>query len=416
MGFNVGDFISDAASSVANRAISGVVDKVDSALGGGGYTGLGVSILSSGASVQTIESIASLKFDQLLDNIADDFFGRLKGSITGSDQGRLPTSIPGSTSIDLGGAGTLKFPHDLGQYAFALQFAKYKRPVPLSRSTDEITQTIYLPLPRELNGGHQMNLATPETGLIGSVVDASMLAIEKGGVDGGTAASVALPAASLAVGAAASATGVIGIVGKMAAAGALSDSVSAVVEQTVGAVPNPNISVSYKGPALRTFQFNWEFSPNNANESQILQNILTEIQKRSLAAFSVEGSSALLSYPETVKVKVLPGGPGEIGDLMKFKKAFVSGIDIRYAPNGLPSFFKGTKAPTFIGLTITLQEIEYFVSADYGGTNAGGFSEDANNAVEWIKNQVTSVGTASGLGDLFGGTNNAPENPPEEGP
>jgi hypothetical protein len=411
MGFDVGNFVSSASQGIAERAVSGIKDTIDSSLGGGkGYTDLAASILLSGSSLQTISSIASLQFDNFLDKVADDFFGRLKGSITGSGEGRTPQGLPGN--LDSNAAGSLKYPSDLGAYAFALQFAKYKRPLPLSRSTDQITQTIYLPLPRELTGGHQMNLDTPSTGLIGSVYDAAQLAVEKDEITKGTGASVAVPGAVVATGAAASRGGLIGRIGKMAAAGALSESIGAIVEQEAGATPNPNLSVTYKGPSLRTFTFTWEFSPNNAQESQMLQKIMEEIQKRSLAAYSVEGSAALLTYPETVKIKVLPSGSGQIGDLMKFKKGMLSAVDINYSPNGIPSFFKGTKAPTFIGLTLSMQEIEYFVSADYGGTNAGGFSTDPETVMNQLKTAGSLLGEeASSLSADF-----LHEDPPEEGP
>lgn len=408
MAFNVGDFLGNAGKGIAERAVSGGKNVFDStALGGKGYTDLGVSILSSGGSVEALKSIGSLMIDGLLDKVSDDFFSRLKGDLMGQGQNRTPQSL-GAPSMEAGGAGSLKFPHDLGQYAFALQFSKYKRPVPLSRSQDAITQTIYLPLPRELTGGHQNLLETPSTGLLGSIVDAAVLANETGNITGEEAGAVA---AGAGVGGAAAVVAGVGSAtrsraiaraAQMAAVGMVSEGGAALIEQTLGATPNPNLSVSYKGPTLRTFTFNWEFSPNNAKESETLTKILEEIQKRSLGAYSVEGSSAILSYPETVQVKILPGGKGQIGELMKFKKAMVNAVDVNYAPNGIPSFFKGTKSPTFIAMTIVIQEIEYFVSADYGGTNAAGYSQDIDDLAAWGKEQFGALAEY--------------ENPPEENP
>ncbi len=419
MGFDVGKFVNNASKSIANRAVTQVKNTSESAIGGQGYVDLATSVLSSGASIQTIKSIASLKFDQFLDKTADDFFSRLKGSITGQGKGRVPTGSSNTSAIgESVGASNSMYPHDLGEYRIALQFAKYKRPLPLSRAITEITHTIYLPLPRELHSGHQMELATPQTGMIGSLVDAAFLANENSAVTAGTAASAAVPGAAAATGVAASRAGILGQVGKMAAVGAASESISAMVEQTIGATPNPNLSVSYKGPQLRTFNFTWEFAPTNAKESVTLQKILEDIQMRSLAAYSVEGSSAILSYPNTVTPKVYPNKKGAIGDLLKFKRSMISNIVIDTAPQG-KAFFKGTKAPVFINLAISIQEIEYFVASDYGGSNNAGFATEIEQAFKDLTNgTVTMAGEVAGgipgLDSISGIFDVAPENPPEE--
>ena len=388
MGFSVDSFLNSASKTITDRAVSGVTNAVDNALGGKGYTDLALSVLSSGSSLSTLTSIASLKFDQILDKAATDWFSKLKGDILGAGKGR--TAGPLLSLPNAGSKGTLKFPPDLGSYAFVLQFAKYRRPVPLAPSTEEFTQTIYLPLPRELTGGQDMSIQTPETGTFGTMLDAAVLASRNHSVTDGTALAAVDPIMR-------AGAGIIGAVG--------GESVVTLGEQSAGATANPNLSVAYKGPVLREFSFTWEFSPNNIKESETLQKIVKEIQKRSLAAYTVAGTSAYLSYPEMLLVKVLPNDKeGSIGDLMKFKKSMIKGAHFNYSPNGIPSFFKGTKSPQFISLSLTIQEIEYFVSSDYGGSAAGGLSADAKDLISTVQ---------SVFNNAIGQTN-VPENPPGE--
>lgn len=387
MGFSVDSFLNSASKTIADRAVSGITNTVDKAIGGQGYTDLALSILSSGSSISTLISIASLKFDQILDKAATDWFSKLKGDILGKGKGR--TAGPSLSLPDIAPKGALKFPPDLGSYAFVLQFAKYRRPVPLSPSTEVFTQTIYLPLPRELTGGQDMNIQTPETGTFGTMLDAAVLASRTGNVTDGTALSAVDPIMR-------AGAGIVGALG--------GEAVVTLGEQSAGATANPNLSVAYKGPVLREFSFTWEFSPNNSKESKTIQKIVEEIQKRSLAAYTVAGTSAYLSYPEMLLVKVLPNAAGQIGDLMKFKKSMIKSAHFNYAPNGIPSFFKGTKSPQFISLSLSIQEIEYFVSSDYGGSSAAGLSADAKDLISTVQSVFNNAT----------GQTNAPENPKGE--
>jgi hypothetical protein len=395
MGFDLGNFINNTSQSIAQRAVSAVTNKVDGAFGGNGVAGLLSGILSSGASLSTIASIASIGADRLIGQLEDEFFGAI-GLTTNTS--RLPGKTLQDTDIInfAAGGSKLQFPADLGVYGISFTFAKYHRPSPLVKSTDAITKAIYLPLPRELTSGHSIGYSATEGGMVSGVVDAAYQSLNDDSKD--KIASISKRAGILAgVSTVGAATGVVdGLVGT---------STGASLGQVLGAVPNPNSTVAYNGPTLRTFHFSWSFSPNNAKESDTLAAIFNELYKRSLGAFTESGSSALLSYPEYVNINVFPKGKGKIGDLMKFKKSMVTGIQINNAPNGIPSFFKGTQSPTFFDVQISFQEIEYFVSSDYGGTDAAGFSSDVGAAFGAITKglDATFAGASAALNEAING-------------
>jgi hypothetical protein len=382
MGFNLNNFINTTSQSIANRALSTVTSKVDNVLGGGGVAGLLSGILSSGASAQSLLSIASLGADKLINNLESEFFGAI--GLGGASKSRLPSNLLKDTSLinKLGaGSSKLQFPPDLGVYGISFTFAKYHRPSPLVKSDDTITTAIYLPLPRELITKHEIDYTTQSGGTVTGVADAAYQSIG-GTVEGGSKRAGIIAGIS-AVG---TTTGIVD--------GFTGASTAATLGQVLGAVENPNITVSYAGPTLRSFSFSWTFSPNNAKESDTLVTIFNEIYKRSLGGFTEEGSSAILSYPESVNVHVFPKGRGMIGDLMQFKKSVIKSIVVNNSPNNIPSFFKGTQSPTFFDVHLDIQEIEYFVSADYDGSNNNGFSSDVHKIGEFAVKQTGALGAA----------------------
>jgi hypothetical protein len=55
--------------------------------------------------------------------------------------------------------------------------------------------------------------------------------------------------------------------------------------------------------------------------------------------------------------------------MFNFKPCFITGISTNYAPQGVPSFFKGTRAPTEVEITIQLSETEIFTRRDFAGSS-----------------------------------------------
>jgi hypothetical protein len=416
MGFNLNNFINTTSQSIANRALTAVSSKVDNALGGG-VTGLLSGILSSGASAQSLLSIASLGADRLIGNLESEFFGAI--GLGDKSKGRLPSDLLQDTNViaNVTDSMKLQFPKDLGVYGISFTFSRYSRPTPLVSTPGTITKAIYLPLPRELQTQHQIQYSAEGGGLTTGIADMVYQGMDaKGkGREHDNLRRGSILAGSLVESAA---TGI--------ADGLLGLSTAATVGQVFGAIPNPNATVAYSGPTLRTFQFSWSFSPNNKDESDTLITIFNEIKKRSLAGFTAEGSSAYLSYPDSVNIQVLPKQDGAIGDLMKFKKAMITSINIDYAPEGA-AFFKGTQSPTFFEVSLSFQEIEYFVSSAYGGSDNVGISSDGKKIIHSIADTLTSKlsehnplddqikGAIDRFTNGFDALDNSPGNPAQPG-
>ena len=161
------------------------------------------------------------------------------------------------------------------------------------------------------------------------------------------------------------------------ASGVTPDNLSTIIEQQLGVAPNPNPSLAYKGPRLRDFTFSWMFNPRDADESKRLKTVIKKIKAAALPATVFGADTGILKYPNMIMVNFYPwDSSSDVSNgiygwgrdsFIRIKRCVISSVNANYAPSGAPSFFEETNDPTFIQLTISLTEIEFFVSSDWGG-------------------------------------------------
>jgi hypothetical protein len=132
------------------------------------------------------------------------------------------------------------------------------------------------------------------------------------------------------------------------------------IDIMTGTTPNPHVAVTFNNVKFRSFSYSWKFSPNSAKDSDKLTRIIAKIHE---CALPRKGDSRLLlTYPHQCKLRF---SPEVLNDLFRFKPCVIDAVNVNYAPNGVPSFFAGTKLPTDIELAITFQEIQIRTSEDY---------------------------------------------------
>lgn len=289
------------------------------------------------------------------------------------------------------------YPSDLSQdFRMTLEFMDYQRPTPFIAAKEYRKAFIHLPLPRELYDVHSTRVDTRESGMIGAIVDAALTAHAAdemnasgqeaaGGVRGAQAASKA--AARAAARGAASGRAVKGIL----SATLNNENIQRTAEQLLGAALNPNLSVFFGGPNLREFTLTWEFAPHSPEESKEIKAIIRQLRQSSLASMTFENSVGVLSYPQMCQITMKP-------DHIKYKKAMLRTVNVNYSSNGIPSFFQGTKEPTFIQLSITFVELEYFLSEDFGGATGKDVNDQFVDAGAGLP-----AATAEALSDLAQG-------------
>lgn len=270
----------------------------------------------------------------------------------------------------------------LGKYYTKMTIGEYSRPKPFVSSEFKTNTIIFFPLPMDLRdstsvGYTQENLETVgdllnSQGSGGSIVAAAALR-NAGPLIKSTAGNL--------IGAAAQTyskglSGVLdGPIGKNASNLLGDDQITSAVQQYTGLAPNPNPSVMFTGPELRTFSHSWTFYPNHEQESLNLQKIIKTLKKCALPENKFFNSAAVLKYPNMVQLNFYPWdekgkapwGWNDETSILKYKKCVMRNVSVNYTPGGSPGFFHKTHGPVATTITIEFMELEYMLSGDWGG-------------------------------------------------
>lgn len=291
---------------------------------------------------------------------------------------KIENQIRGDSKIE-----SLTFPPDLRKYYMRFGVSKYTRPSAFDTNKGKAftpTSTINLPIPTNLVDTIGLRLSPSELGgLIGSGMESISDAVNtvKGGGFGALkdkALGMSNEQALRTAGSAGYAAGYSVLRAGTAIAG--QTEMVDTVGQLVGAIPNPHMTVFFQGVDLRTHQFTWRFAPRNIKESETIRNIINEFKKISLPNKAF-GDAFVMGYPHIV----LPSlEPDMAGNLYPFKRCMIESVSTNFAPNG-PSFFK-SGYPTSMEFSITLKELEIFMSEDFGGKSGGADDNPAKDATQ----------------------------------
>ena len=99
-----------------------------------------------------------------------------------------------------------------------------------------------------------------------------------------------------------------------------------------GIAINPNLEVLFNGPALRTFSYNFKFTPRDREEARIVRKII-KVFKKTMAV--KRRDKVFLSVPAVYKIQyVYNTGFRDHPFLNKIKPCALSSFNVSYAPDG----------------------------------------------------------------------------------
>lgn len=374
------------ANRLLDKAVSTVEQKLENAvedLVGKGLSKIGIS--SSG-----VTDFVSRFSDARANGAEDDFFRDSK-----AEQNRvapryivenMTAKIGGESALDAtknistGGPGNrekfYQFPERLGEYYMLMRFKQYKRPNPHYNAELVPYDTFALPIPREIKEQFGINVKSSAQGFAGGLADVGFAAAGGNGARANSQLDALLYNAAVTK------------IGELSAQG------GEILGQLAGAIPNPHMQAIFEGVELRNHSFQWTFTPRNADESRSLRDMINLFKQNCLPAFSKLGTP-VLQYPPLVDIEFVPS---EIRNLIKFNTCMVKDVSINYAPQGLPSFFHGTKQPTMIQLSIELIETEIQTANKYGvGADTPEREDGATKIVEMVDNGLDRIPGVSGV-------------------
>jgi hypothetical protein len=224
-------------------------------------------------------------------------------------------------------------------------------------TTTRITDSIAIYLPPNVKDATSVGYNNAEMGIIGAAAagSASVLdALRKGDMSklartAGGAATDLLATAGLNLGSE--------FIGTLA--GVDPEGLKGFAKKAFGQASNPYMEVLFEGVELRTFTYNFTFSPRNSDETDDVQKIIEMFRFHMLPELN-GGSSAFMTLPSTFDIhymyQVTPDVSMENNYYSKIATCVLKGCDVDYTPNGVKSFASG--APTQITMSLSFQETE----------------------------------------------------------
>ena len=126
-----------------------------------------------------------------------------------------------------------------------------------------------------------------------------------------------------------------------------------------GNADNPYMEVLFDAMALRTFTYNFQFSPRNERESLEVQKII-QLFRFHMAPEMQRANSRYLTLPSEFDIHYMfkgPEGQGLENDYFnRIATCVLTSVDVNYTPNGVRSFEDGS--PTQIQMGLTFRETE----------------------------------------------------------
>jgi hypothetical protein len=317
----------------------------------------------------------------------------------------------------------------LGKYYMRIAIGRYQRPKPFGSPTLDAKLFIFLPLPRALADSTSVGYSDQNLETMGDFMNsaASVQAIglrQGGNLATGVAGGLARIAGALGLNPVSKAVGAVtqGLNSILP-----TDTITSAIQQVAGLAPNPNPSVAFTGPILRTVNYDWSLYPKNKNESIAIQRMIRALKRSALPKNATDKSAAVLGYPDVCQLNFYPwdkGGSGEwgwvdatedrAGSIIKYKKCVMQNVQVSYAAGGAAvSFFEGTNLPTSYELSIEFKEIEYMLSKDWDkGTLPPGIAPNgivtiasalktSEIAFDAIKESLKEAAGTTGGADIF---------------
>lgn len=277
----------------------------------------------------------------------------------------VPGISPSEVMANLVSDGPLTFPPDVGPYFMSFSFYEYTKPLATKAPIKNRTALIHLPLPPNLVEQFQMQYDSIQMGQLvnlaqealgngdGSLIDAAK------NMSGGDVAKALMASEGVSKSVAGAAGGFLG--GQIGAAIA-QQGVDAIY-QSGGFTPNPHVGLMFKGVNLRpNHTFVYKLAPKTPAESAKIREIVRQLKVRMHPA--TDPLNLTFNYPDLCDITI--NRPlGASGEMFKFKTCFLEGMSVDYAPNGVPTFFAGTREPTEVEISLSFKEAEIFTRKDF---------------------------------------------------
>lgn len=263
-------------------------------------------------------------------------------------------------------------------YGILLMFRDYKYQRSSERGfssldTSNVTDTIFLPLPAQINDLVNVRVQRFDQGTTGDVVSSLLSEIDINSLGVGNLSGAIIK------GAMKNLPGLQGdTLGEIASS--LDKDLAFLVRKGVdaafptqgrnidagtGTFINPKAALAFEGVEMKTHTFDWSIAPKSSEESENLRLIIETIKKNMLPSYVNTNviQRAMFRYPSMVDIFFVG-----LDDkyYFQFKTCMIQTFTTNFTPNGM-AVLRGGR-PAIVQMNMTLIESDIHTSEDYGGT------------------------------------------------
>ena len=148
--------------------------------------------------------------------------------------------------------------------------------------------------------------------------------------------------------------------------------------RTQGSILNNNLALLFKGPALRTFTFQFLLSPRDAGEARQVQQIIRAFKQSSAVQRTPGG--IFLGAPNTFRLEFMKGNSRH-RFLPRIKKCALISTGVNYMPENSYMTYEDSSMVSY-SLSLSFQEIEALYNDDY--------DNDLDKPVEELSTEIFS--------------------------
>ena len=157
-----------------------------------------------------------------------------------------------------------------------------------------------------------------------------------------------------------------------------------ILGRSAGVTLNPNLELLFNGPNLRTFSFNFRFTPRSKEESEEVREIIRVFKKN--MAVQRSDSNLFLLTPNIFTLEYIYNAKGNNAGqihpyLNIFKPMAMTNLNVNYTPDGSYMTYNSTGSLTQYDLQMSFGEIEPIYADEYGdedNSQKGDFNKPIN--------------------------------------
>jgi hypothetical protein len=140
--------------------------------------------------------------------------------------------------------------------------------------------------------------------------------------------------------------------------------------RATGKVINPNLELLFRGPLLRTFNYNYTFTPRDSDEARVIRSIIKHFKKN--MAVQRSNSGLFLETPNIFKLTYVYAGGNQHPFLNKIKKCALTNFNVEYTPDGSYMTYKDGSMTSY-GVTMQFSELTPIYSNNYDNSDDMGY-------------------------------------------